>query len=312
MIDVIIPAYNSLDTIEYTLSSIAYQSISSLLNVYVVNDCSDYNYQNIIDFFSSFINIKELQLNKNGGPAVARQYGIDNSYSPYIVFIDSDDVFANCKSLENLYNGFKVGDYDIVMSPFLEEISENFIEHEPAYVWLHGKMFSRKFLNDNCISFNTSRFNEDCGFNQLCYLCDAKYYELDDATYIWKNNRNSITRSQDNYNQNNSDSYLFNMIWSLKESLNRNYNYYRVAINVFITFVSAYHYYLQTNNNIIIKMLGDIVDYLDEFSLTDDTKFLIIRSQLMSDFYGSNTYCLYNPSITLEQFITIVREEVGK
>ena len=59
-------------------------------------------------------------------------------------------------------------------------------------------------------------------------------------------------------------------------------------------------------------MLGDIVDYLDDFSLSDDTKFLIIKNQLMSDFYGSNTYCLYNPSITLEQFITIVREEVGK
>ena len=44
MIDVIIPAYNSHETIEYTLMSIAMQNIVKKLNVYIIDDNSKSNY----------------------------------------------------------------------------------------------------------------------------------------------------------------------------------------------------------------------------------------------------------------------------
>ena len=114
MIDVIIPAYNAHNTIYDTLYSISYQSISDLLNVYIVNDASVKDYSEIVDFFSNFINVKELKLDKNSGPGVARQYGIDNSNSEYIVFIDSDDVFSSTFSLSTLYKKIKNDNLDIV------------------------------------------------------------------------------------------------------------------------------------------------------------------------------------------------------
>ena len=93
MIDVIIPAYNAHNTIEKTLDSILHQTISNMLNVYVVNDCSDKNYDEIIKKYKKDINIKEIKISKNGGPGVARQKGIDLSNGKYILFIDSDDIF---------------------------------------------------------------------------------------------------------------------------------------------------------------------------------------------------------------------------
>ena len=62
MIDIIIPAYNSHNTIEQTLFSIAYQDMAKDVNVYIVDDCSKKSYNEIVKFFSNFINIKELKL----------------------------------------------------------------------------------------------------------------------------------------------------------------------------------------------------------------------------------------------------------
>ena len=57
MIDIIIPAYNNHKTIEKTLLSISYQTISDKLNVYLVNDKSDNDYHDIVNKYSKYIKI---------------------------------------------------------------------------------------------------------------------------------------------------------------------------------------------------------------------------------------------------------------
>ena len=171
MIDVIIPAYNAHKTIKKTLYSIASQVNSDDINVYIVNDCSKKDYSDEIEFFSKFLKIKELKLNKNSGPGVARQFGIDNSMNEYIVFIDSDDVFANSYSIKRLYEEIKNNDYDEVISSFYSQ--KNNLELEEVVgdtTWLHGKIYDRDFINKNDVHFNETRANEDNGFNRLLFL----------------------------------------------------------------------------------------------------------------------------------------------
>ena len=60
MIDVIIPAYNSYETIDRTLSSLALQDFIKNINVYIVNDGSKYGYEEYVKFYSKFMNIREL------------------------------------------------------------------------------------------------------------------------------------------------------------------------------------------------------------------------------------------------------------
>lgn len=121
MIDVIIPAYNAHETIERTLYFIAYQRNSENLNVYIINDNSIKDYSKEIDFLKNFINIRELKLKENSGPGYARQYGIEHSDSEYIIFIDSDDVFATPLSLITLENAIKTSNSDVVVSAFIEQ-----------------------------------------------------------------------------------------------------------------------------------------------------------------------------------------------
>lgn len=64
MIDIIIPAYNAHKTIEKTLNSISYQENSFLFNVYIINDASEKDYFEFIEFYKDFIKIKELKLNE--------------------------------------------------------------------------------------------------------------------------------------------------------------------------------------------------------------------------------------------------------
>lgn len=72
MLDIIIPAYNSHKYISNALYSITSQIFDGNINVYIVNDCSDSDYSEIINKFSNVLNIKELKMKKNVGPGAAR------------------------------------------------------------------------------------------------------------------------------------------------------------------------------------------------------------------------------------------------
>lgn len=81
----------------------------------MVDDCSSDTYDDIIEKFSSELRIKIVHLDKNVGPGLARQYGMEHSRSKYICFIDSDDLLNTVDSLEILYKEIEKG-YDSVMS----------------------------------------------------------------------------------------------------------------------------------------------------------------------------------------------------
>lgn len=73
-IDIIIPAYNAKETIRRALYSIAIQKINNQtkIKVYIVNDSSNYNYQDIIEEFQKFFSIEELCTEINMGPRVCK------------------------------------------------------------------------------------------------------------------------------------------------------------------------------------------------------------------------------------------------
>ena len=71
-LSIIVPAYNSKETIDVTLESIKKQKLSIKFEVIIVNDCSKYNYQNFVDKYKNFYDIRELKTKTNSGPGVAR------------------------------------------------------------------------------------------------------------------------------------------------------------------------------------------------------------------------------------------------
>lgn len=238
MVDIIIPAYNSHETIIKTISSIAIQKNSNLLNIYIINDGSFKDYKEIIKLFD-YLNIKEIKIKKNMGPGFARQYGIDNSNGDYIMFIDSDDLLFDDLAIYNLYHRINSEDLDIVLSYTVEEINDKNKINKFHTGNLHGKIYRRKFLIDNNIRFNLTYTSEDNSFNQLILLLDSKVGFIDQITYIYKKNSNSLTHRKDN-NFIFKD-YIDNILWSIDKSIEIKENKNKIANFLLNSYLYIYY-----------------------------------------------------------------------
>lgn len=97
MVSVIVPVYNSENTIVQCLESICNQSFKNI-EIIIVNDGSTDNSLKKIQQFFLDKKIKHKVINqKNKGVSIARNVAIKNATGQYIAFIDSDDSWAKEK-----------------------------------------------------------------------------------------------------------------------------------------------------------------------------------------------------------------------
>ncbi|KAF0221833.1 MAG: hypothetical protein FD174_164 [Geobacteraceae bacterium] len=102
LVSVVIPAYNAASTITETLESVRAQSYRPL-EVVVVNDGSKDDTVAIVERFTELVIGEEgfsvrCITQSNGGPAKARNTGIDNSTGDFIALVDADDVWTETKT----------------------------------------------------------------------------------------------------------------------------------------------------------------------------------------------------------------------
>lgn len=229
MIDLIIPVYNAEKTLELTLMSIKMQTIIDKITVYLIDDCSKDNYDKILNNHKD-MNIVYKRLDKNSGPAVARQKGIDISSNKYIMFIDADDLFYDADSVKRLYETIEQG-YDYVAGFTYEEKREIKIQNESD---LHGKIYRRKFIEDNQLKFNETRVHEDNYFNNLVLACDPLIKKIFDYVYIYVDNNESITNSQKEKEFESFKILFSNIKQLLEETKKRNCNRETIAYLMFL------------------------------------------------------------------------------
>lgn len=266
-IDVIIPAYNVPDNVLFRcLASIACQDIVEDLEVTIVDDASTVqNYKSVVDSFSSILKVNILRYETNGGPGVARQYGIDHTSNGYMTFIDADDTFNGAFALKALRQGIEMnnGVYQMCVGVFDEVHEEGLglgdgpivMAHDQDMVWMFGKMYRRSFIDKYSIRFHeTSRANEDNGFNTICRLCASDQEQINFIpahVYYWHENPNSITRVNDcqySYGGSNRDSfygYVENMIYAIKEARKRKPYNGLITMWTVNCMLNLYEYYIE-------------------------------------------------------------------
>lgn len=114
IISIIIPCYNSRNTIIHTLDSV-FNQIKISENEYevvVIDDCSKDGTLNLVkkSFKTKELShVKLLSLSKNRGVSFARNIGIHHSSGDWIVFLDSDDEL-NREALSHIHS-YVCGDY---------------------------------------------------------------------------------------------------------------------------------------------------------------------------------------------------------
>ena len=213
MIDLIIPTYNAEDTIGRALASIAAQTKQRKFLVTVVDDCSTDATAAIVQKFKGIIPLQYIKLEKNlGKPGLVRNEGIKRTNCPYIMFLDADDMLMPMAG-EVLSRAVTQKFPDIILGSFYVE---NRLEKEKdrysifstnKITWLHGNVYSRKYLKENNIEFD-NRMNEDGSFNMKAICLTDNIYHIEEPMAIWTHNPKSLTRSNNHFMLNISTDYI--------------------------------------------------------------------------------------------------------
>lgn len=251
-LDIIVPAYKAHGVLHRVLGSVIIQTIVDQVKVTIVNDADDKDYQDFVKTFSPFVEVEEIKMEKNGGPGVARQYGIDHTSLPYFTCIDADDCFSSPFSLQRLLIELEQ-DPTIVMNvgSFAEDHNNlTFLNHPNDMIWMFGKVYRRSFIKRYDIRFNDTRANEDNGFNTMIKLIASdqeKVNFIQDIVYYWMYKEDSITRvnnAEYSYNQ-SFPGYTTNMIYAVNGARKRKPFNPAIDQQAIVVMASLYYYYMQ-------------------------------------------------------------------
>lgn len=255
-ITVVIPAYKAEKTIKKTLESIAFQTIADTLEVIIACDHVDDDYSSIIKQFPE-LEIKQLKCEKNVGPGLARQHGLDAATTHWVTFIDADDTFASPFSLEQLKHGvvqnvIEVQGQFAQACPFPNQPTRFVIHNEPTHPWVFGRLYNVDFLRQNRISFSELRAMEDGEFNWKIRLIvegtPLKINMINDVVYYWMpGSEHSITRTgeKDGIPQYNFDLCQIGATIAAKQATDfaKKINPFNGSITRFITEQMIGHYF---------------------------------------------------------------------
>lgn len=324
-IDIIVPCYKAHQYLPRLLGSIISQTIVDDLEVTLVNDADEKDYKDIVKAFKPYVKIKEVVMEKNGGPGVARQFGYDNTTNPLVTFIDADDTFAGAFSLHVLRKQLLAEKENaICIGSFLEEHAEvdQYLNHEADTVWMFGKLYKRQFLDKYKIRFNETRANEDNGFNMLCKLMSNDYEKIKfipDIIYYWHTNPNSITRVENcrySYDQ-SFVGYTDNMIWAIQEAEKRNPFNGAILMQRIAVMLNLYEYYIETvarderfveqNWNCCKKFYREV--YREVKDKIPEDAFKQVYNDTMRNAYVGNKLQMIIPCMGVHEFLDKLEEE---
>ncbi len=153
LVSIITPSYNSEKFISETILSVQDQTHQNW-EMIIVDDCSnDKTVNKINSFIKNDARIKLLKLDKNSGPAKARNAGIELANGDYMTFLDADDIwFADF--IENSIKTIKQSGIHFVFSSY-KRANEN-LEFVYSDFIVPQKVTYTDILKSNSISCLTA------------------------------------------------------------------------------------------------------------------------------------------------------------
>lgn len=92
LVSVVLPTYNRSKELKRAINSVLSQTYGNF-ELFVIDDGSTDNTQEVLDNFEDE-RIEHIRFEKNRGPQIARNTGIENSSGKFIALLDDDDVWT--------------------------------------------------------------------------------------------------------------------------------------------------------------------------------------------------------------------------
>lgn len=318
-IDIIIPAYEAHDTMARCLSSIAMQTIAEDIQVTIINDCSPSgSYKNIIKAFKGILDIQEFILEENGGPAVARQYGMDHTTCPYLMFLDADDTLMGACTLRVMLNYIIDNRACALYGHFLREQPDgSMFIYNRGNTFLHGKIYDRSFLKQYNIHFNTERLFEDNFFQTQIDFCTQQLqlpvieFEEMAMTYHYSPNGlyNGVTNEK--YRSVMLEAWIINTLQLLLKLENDNlYDLDRFKNLFIVELYLDYNFTVQCNpdfTNRLLELSQEVVEKLQfttvDISLCEKMYIDIIHDNDVALIMGTDIRDFVTPVIGFQEYL---------
>lgn len=214
-ISVIIPNYISdfferISSVLGCLNSIANSDLSQeLYEVILVDDCSPADID-VIRNYSKIRNYRFYRLGVNGGVSMPRNFGINQAFGKYLMFIDNDDTISS-GFLSKTLDIAEQGDCDVVIGKKIAErpsaadykkLTEDIL-HIPANNkelqnfffsdnWVTGKLYRMDLIRRFGVKFpDNLRKREDPPFSKWFWaisntagICASEQYFLNDSSSL--------------------------------------------------------------------------------------------------------------------------------
>lgn len=210
-VSVIIPIYNVEEYLEACLESVVKQTYNHL-EILCIDDCSnDRSLEILKKYAKKDERIVVLKNSENCGQAHTRNVGITHASGEYVLFVDADDVICEdlVESCINVCDGCDMVCFDyrqvkereiyprqyayrvaegsyVGESFFIESVNRQSIIFAP---W--SRMYLKRFLSENHISFYNGIIYEDVIFSFHCYLNAENVYSLNRKLYEYRVHSNS-------------------------------------------------------------------------------------------------------------------------
>ena len=217
LISIIVPVYNVEKYLPKCIDSLINQTFKDI-EIICVNDGSKDNSLKILEEYKRKDSRIKVINNKNQGPGLSRQCGLDNvdSNSRYLMFCDSDDWYEQ-NMCEKMFNAIEQQNVDIVMCDTNVHIIENdnnqgrlngCIGHRKIRITgkieintktisqistlLFNKILKLDIIKKYGIEFPDAKMHEDSTFISQYLLVSNKYYGIDEKLYNYAYRKNSL------------------------------------------------------------------------------------------------------------------------
>ena len=219
-LSIIVPVYNAERYIRDCLDSIFRQRLNEdEFEVIIINDGTEDSSMNVItDIISLHHNIVIVN-QENQGSSVAWNNGIAIANGEYILLVDADDLLIE-RRLKLLLEKAIETKADIVVPEFIEvddeEITESKVAHltalhqplsfqrttgkemflldlHPSECFVWRKLYKKKFLIQNHLSFVPGIHFQDIPFTTECYIVAGNCFKASQLFYIYRKRKGHAT-----------------------------------------------------------------------------------------------------------------------
>ena len=266
ILQILIPQYKETDEVIHPLlDSIKIQKNVNFndIGVIIVNDGTDVKLSNKL--LKSYPFKIEYIANEHKGVSATRNCCLDHATADYVMFCDADDMFSNIIGIQLILETIRDYPFEILTSAFIEELlmddgRYHYNLRENDGIFVHGKIFNRKFLIDNNIRWGDELLvHEDSYFNSLALSVAKNKRYIQTPFYMWCWNSNSVSRS-DKYYVVKTYNHLIKSAYKLSDELLKRDKLVdsmtMFSINIFQTF------YIMTGKFSEIPELKPVIDNL--------------------------------------------------